>query len=159
MIKRYTKKKNPTKSTESNVINDEKSHLLVLPYAGQKGENLVKSTKVTDSQHNSQSAYSASKLGTKFDIKSKTKQDHKHDLTYYAKCPEETCLEDYTGETGRRLYERVIDHNGRDKKSHVLKHCIENDHKLPSIEDFTILGTNYRKNKFRRRISESLFIK
>ena len=80
-------------------------------------------------------------------------------LPINVKCSEETCREDYTGETGRRLSERVIDHNGRDKKSHVLKHCIENDHKLPSIEDFTILGTNYKKIKFRRKIAESLLIK
>ena len=48
----------------------------------------------------------------------------------------------------------MIDHSGRDKKSHV--HCNENEHKLPSFEDFIILATNYKKNKFRRKISESL---
>ena len=51
------------------------------------------------------SAYSASKLNNKFNIKSKIKQDHQHDVTYYVKCSEETCREDYTGKTGRRLSE------------------------------------------------------
>ena len=32
---------------EINDVNDEKSHLLVLPYAGQKGEKLIKSMKAT----------------------------------------------------------------------------------------------------------------
>ena len=133
-----------------------KSLILVLPYAGQKGEKLIKSIKKTFKNNlpNNmvmKSAYSASKLSNKFNIKSKIKQDHQHDLTYYAKCPEETCRENYIGETGRRLSERVIDHSGRDKQSHVLKHCIEKAHKLPSLEDFMILGTNYRKNKFRRK--------
>ena len=53
----------------------------------------------------------------------------------------------------------MIDHSGPNKISHVLKHCIEKEHKLLSLEDFMTLGTNYRKNKFRRKISESLYIK
>ena len=36
---------------------------------------------------------------------------------YYAACPDPGCVEDYTGETVRRLNERVIDHNRRDKKT------------------------------------------
>ena len=105
------------------------------------------------------SAYSASKLSNKFNIKLKIKQDHQHDVTYYVKCPEETCRFDYISETGRRSSESVIDHSGRDKNSHVLKHCIGKEHELPSLENFMILGTNYKKNKFRRKITESLYIK
>ena len=71
------------------------------------------------------SAYSASKLSSKFNIKSNIKQGHQHDNTYFVKCPEETCREDYIGETGIRLSERVVGHSGRDKNSHVLKHCNE----------------------------------
>ena len=71
------------------------------------------------------SAYSVRELSNKFNIKSKIKQDHQHDVTYYVKCPEETCREDYIGETGRRLSEPVISHSGRDKNSHILKHCLE----------------------------------
>ena len=70
------------------------------------------------------SAYSVRELSNKFNIKSKIKQDHQH-VICYVKCPEETCREDYTGETGRRLSERVISHSGRDKNSHILKHCLE----------------------------------
>ena len=105
------------------------------------------------------SGYSASKLSNKFNIKSKIKEDHQDDVTYYVKCPEETCRENYIVETERRLSERVIDHSGSDKSSPVLKHCIEKEHKLPSLEYFMILGTNYKKNKFRRKVSESLYIK
>ena len=84
------------------------------------------------------SAHSASKLSNKFNIKSKIKHYHQHDVIYYVKYPEEICREDYIGETGRRLSERVIDHSGRDKNSHVLKHYIEKDYKLPSLENFII---------------------
>ena len=58
-----------------------------------------------------------------------------------------------------RMSERVIDHSGRDKNSHVLKHCIKKEHKLPSLKNFMILGANYKKNKFRTKISESMYIK
>ena len=63
---------------EMNDVNDEKSHLLVLPHAGQKREKLIKSLKTTlknNLPNNivTKSAYSASKLSNKFNIKSKTK--------------------------------------------------------------------------------------
>ena len=47
------------------------------------------------------------------------KKSHQHDVVYYATCPKAGCLEYYTGEIGRKLNERVIDHNERDKKSHL----------------------------------------
>ena len=64
--------------------------------------------------------YTGTKVGTKFNnIKDPVKKSHQHNVVYYATCPEPGCVEDYTGETGRRLNERVIDHNGRNKKSHL----------------------------------------
>ena len=88
---------------EINNVSNEKLHLLVLTYAGQKGERLLKSMKTTfkyNLQNNivTKSAYSASKLSKKFNIKSKKKQGHQHNVTYYAKCPK-TCREDYISET------------------------------------------------------------
>ena len=65
----------------------------------------------------------------------------------------------YTDDTGRRLSERVIDHSDCDKNSHVLKQCIEKEHKFLSLEDFMILGTTYEMKNFWRKISESLYIK
>ena len=49
--------------------------------------------------------YTGTKLGSNFQIKHKTKFDHTHDLVYYVKCP--ACQEDYMGEIGRRLHERI----------------------------------------------------
>ena len=149
--------------TEINDVRNEKSHLLVFPSTGQKRERLIKSMKTTlkyslPNNIFKNSAYSASKLSNKFNIKLKIRQDQ-HDVTYYFKYPAETCREDCIGEAGRRLSGRVIDHNGRDKSSHVLKHCIEKEHKVPSVKGFMILGTNYKKKKFRRKISRSLYIK
>ena len=49
--------------------------------------------------------YTGTKLSSNFQIKDKTKFNQKHDLVYYVKCPE--CQEDYIGEIGRRLHERI----------------------------------------------------
>ena len=98
--------------------------------------------------------YTGTKLGSNFQIKDKTKFDHKHDLVYYVKCPE--CQEDYIGEIGRRLHERICDHSGKDSKSHMLKHSLENNHKQVSFEDFRILRNGYTNSKIKRKISEAL---
>lgn len=58
---------------------------------------------------------------------------------YYVKCPENQCSGS-TGEAAQRLSERVLDQNGRDTKSHIVKHVIEKSHKYPKIEDFNIIG-------------------
>ena len=44
------------------------------------------------------------------------------------KCSTEDCSDGYTGKSARRIIERVIDHGGRDTKSHVLKYSSENEH-------------------------------
>ena len=61
--------------------------------------------------------YTGTKLGSNFNIKGITKKEHKHDLVYSVKCPEETCNEPYNGETGRRLIQRVGEYRRKDKNS------------------------------------------
>ena len=94
--------------------------------------------------------YIGAKLGSNFQIKDKTKLDHKHDLLYYVKCPE--CQEDYIREIGRRLHERIRDHSGKDSRSHMLKFSLENNHEHVSFEDFrmVILIANLNE-KYRKR--------
>ena len=52
----------------------------------------------------------------------------KHDLVYHAKCAEESCNNDYVSKMTRCISERVLDHSGRDKNSHILKHQIKKEH-------------------------------
>ena len=59
--------------------------------------------------------YIGTKLDSNFQIKGKTKFDHKHNLGYCVKCPE--CQEDYIGEIGMILHEPTFDHSGKDRKS------------------------------------------
>ena len=44
--------------------------------------------------------YKGKKLSTKFDAKDKTEFYHQSNLVFYGKCPNQTCPEDYNGETG-----------------------------------------------------------
>ena len=101
--------------------------------------------------------HTGTKLGSNFQIKVKAKFEHKHDLVYYVKCPE--CQEDYIGEIGRRLHERICDHSWKDSKSHMLKHSLENNHKQACFEDFRILRKGHTNSKIKRKILEELFIK
>ena len=96
-------------------------------------------------------------MSSNFQIKDKTKFNQKHDLVYYVKCPE--FQEDYIEEIGRRLHKWICDYNGKDSKSHMLKHSLENNHKQVSFENFCILGNGCTNSKIKRKISEALFIK
>ena len=39
-----------------------------------------------------------------------------------------------------RFEERIIDHNKRDKKSHIYKHCNEKGHRHVWLDNFQIVG-------------------
>ena len=91
---------------------------------------------------------------TSQDTKLLKARGHQHDIKYYVECPEENCNENYVQETGPRLSERIIDHNGRDKNSHTFKHSVDREHRPPSLHEFSILGSSYHKNKFRRKVAE-----
>ena len=139
-----------------------KRHLLVLPYAGNKEEKILInkfSTQILPCNVKTCISFSGTKLSSKFQLKDQTNKDHEHDLVFYAKCPEEQCTEDYTGETKRRLIERVKDHSGKDLKSHLCKHLMETNHKTMTLDDFKIIGKGYKRSKFRSKLAESQHIK
>ena len=73
-------------------------------------------------------AYTGEKLSTCLNVKDQNKFDHQHDVECYADCPNETCRENYIGESGCRILERNKDYNGRDLKSHILKYSVESGH-------------------------------
>ena len=116
----------------NDLPSNSESHTLLLSYNGQKSEHLVKSLRkdmhcTLPENIQARICYTGTKRGTKFN-KDPVKKSHQHDVVYYAACPEPGCENDYTGETRRRLNERVIDHNERDKKSHLYKHSQESNH-------------------------------
>ena len=147
---------------EQNPTEEQQTVTLCLPYAGEKGEQIVKKLK-KNIQSLSQNAkvniiYTAQKLGSKFQVKDKTKIEHIHNVVYHGKCPNKKCESEYTGQTKCRMLKRTTQHNKTDEKSHLLIHAKETRHRRIWLKDFKILGKGY-KSDFKRRISESLFIK
>ena len=72
-------------------------------------------------------------------MKDRTKFEHRHNIVYFSHCPNVTCNKTYVGETDRRIKERIIDRNKRDKSSHLLKHACESQHTHVWKDDFKIL--------------------
>ena len=92
-------------------------------------------------------------------IKDPTLFEEQHDIVYHSLFSAENCNENYISESARRLNERVKDHNGRDRNSHLFKHSVESRHDPVLKNEFRIIGRGYRNNTRRRKIVEVLFIK
>ena len=156
-----------SETTEEAPVEEEKVQLsLTLPYAGATGEKIVKKMQkyiknTVNKDHNKVSVntmYRSKKLSTRFNIKDKTKFEHMHNVVYHVKCPNKKCKSHYGGQTKCRIGKRQGQHRETDKKSHVYQHSTTTKHKRVSVNDFEILGRGYRSD-FRRRISESLYVK
>ena len=106
-----------------------------------------------------QITYTGRKLGSSFQIKDQTIFEHKHDVFYHENCTVENCVDDYTGETARRINERIVDRTRRDTNSHLLKHSMESGHKPLKVIDYKIIGAEYCKNTVKRKLSKASFIK
>ena len=74
------------------------------------------------------------------------------------KCSAENCSDDYIGESARYIIERVKDHGGKDTKSHVLKHSSEKEHVEVTQDHFKVIGSHFKNNRLKRKITEALLI-
>ena len=140
-------------------VTDLKHHLLVLPCQGKKGNFIIKSMKkrlkiLLPDNVKTDVAFQGKQLSSCFNIKDKIKFPHKHGLVNHAGCPEESCNDDYVDETARHISDRVIDHSGRNKNSHVLKHQIEKEHVCLQYKIFKVISSrslnNTKKRKYQR---------
>ena len=144
-------------------ITNVKKPIMVIPYKGSRGESLVRRLNNTMNHYMPENVqprilYNCRKLSSFFSLKDKTKVEHQHGVVYKYSCPDEDCSSTYIGETSRRIRERVIDHQRRDKNSHIMKHAEINDHAAAEIKNFEILSRNNHHYK-RRKITEALYIK
>ena len=151
-------------ANENYSCNNEKVHRLMLPYQGHKGSNLLKSfksyvSKLLPEHTKIEITFTGKKINSCFSIKDKTKFEHQHDLVYYVECTEASCRDNYVGETGLRIIERIQDHSGRDHASHILKHNIETSHTDVNIGNFKIIDMNFGNYTRKWKIAESLWIK
>ena len=79
------------------------------------------------------------KLGSSLNTKDEKKLEHKFNLKYLVKCPQNSCSETYLGEIVRRLNERIMKHPGKDNKFSMLKHTHQTSHPSVSPNNFRIL--------------------
>ena len=165
-IEKSQKQKEVTRVSMTDQPNpqEQKVHSLLLPSAGSKGTTIVKNLNKTlknvlPSNIKTRITYTGQKLNSRFQIKDKISEKHKHDLIYYTKCPEEFFTEDYLSETGRRIIERVADHAGKDKQSHLLKHPLTQNHRHVDLGNTKIIDSSFHNTKLKRKISEVLYIK
>ena len=147
-----------------STTNEEKSHLLLLPYQGQKGDFALKLMRkrlktLLPNNFNTHVAFKGRKLNSCFKIKDTVTFEHKHDIAYYRKCPANNCNDDCVIKADRRISERIMDHNIRDVNSHLLKHLMEKEHQGLQIKYFDIISSGFRNNTTKRKISEALSIK
>ena len=118
--------------------------MLLLPYQGDICIGLTKSLKRNLDKHlrnnvKTQVTFTGQKPSTQFNVKDRTKFKHKHDVIYFGKCPEQNCTDNYLGESAWRISDRVIDHGGRDKESHLFQHAVGNEHHNASYDYFKII--------------------
>ena len=105
-----------------------------------------------------QVTYKPSKLSSRFNVKDKIRFEHQHNVSYHIKCPNKNCDSNYVGQTKCRIMKRTLQHKEKDNASHILQHSKVTKHRRVAICDVKVLGKGYKSN-FKRRISESLFIK
>ena len=77
--------------------NNDKLHSVILPYAGPKGNNIIKSInnniqRILPSNVKTGITYTGRKLGTKVQIKDLTENQHEHDLIYCRKYPDQIVM-------------------------------------------------------------------
>ena len=134
----------------------------MLPYKGKVGETTLKSLRnalksAIPANNTCKIIYTGTKLASKFNMKDEISKEHKHDLIYKGQCPYLNCDETYRGEIGRRVPERIIDHSGRDDKSHLYEHAEKTGHENVNIDQFEILSNGYKNNKFKRNLPETKY--
>ena len=105
--------------------NDDELYSLMLPQAGLKGNNFIKSMnnniqQIPPNNVKNRITYTGRKLGTKFQMKDLTKNQQEHDLIRYSKCLETNYNKDYLSQTERIINERTANHCRKDKQSHIL---------------------------------------
>ena len=146
------------------INNDRKIHSLMLLFAGAKVNTMLKWMKrwikrIVPNEVNMWIRYTGYNLNTKFQLKDKTAQIHKHDLVYYVKCPDQSCNQNYLGETGGRIIGSTADHSDKEKHSHWFKHACNENHKHVDLDNLKVIDSGHHNNRFKRKISEALYIK
>ena len=90
--------------------------------------------------------------------KGKNKKRLKYHLVCKEQSPEINCNATHVGEVGRWFLQHVEDHHRRGKKSRLVKHTRKIGHEYVNLDNFEILSSGYRNNRFKGRHPEALHI-
>ena len=151
-------------TNDSNENDDPKILMLKVPYAGDKGESLIKDLKNTLRRNLPENLecrviQTGTKLSRHFNIKDKVDSKHLSNFIYRRDCKNKKCTKgDYIGETARRKVVRTGEHGGKDKKSWIFQHSTTTKHPRAKDEDFEVLATNYTDRR-KRKLAEAMFIR
>ena len=138
---------------------------MVLPYAGEVGDNIMKEFKKCLIQYLPNNViprvtYRGRQVSTFFRVKDKVSKEHMSDLIYRYDCKlgRQECvyISDYIGETKVR-YEKRNGEHATDETSAILRHALEYGHSI-NDSNFEILATGYNKT-VDRKITEALYIR
>ena len=151
-------------ANQNDLTSNDKIYRLMLPYQGDRGFNLLKSTeryvtKLLPEHTKLEINLTGKKLNSCFSMKDKICFEHQYHLIYHASCTEPSCHADYVVETGRRIIERTKYQSGRDHAAHLVKHNIETSHTDANTANFKIIDINFSNNIKKRKTAESLWIK
>ena len=105
------------------VVKDFDEVYLNIPYVGRPSTKLHRRINNQMRQYNLwvKAAYNTTKTGSYFSLKSSLSYLFESDVVYKFTCSRDESLS-YIGETRRQLFQRIIDHNGKDTKSAVFNH-------------------------------------
>ena len=117
--------KNAPLTNECNSSSNDEIHQLMLPYKQDKSSSLLKLmkryvNKLLPEHTKLEITFTGTKRNSCFSLKDKTSFEHQHDLVY-VNCIKLSCCDNYIGETGRRIIERIKYHSSRDYASHMVK--------------------------------------
>ena len=96
-------------------------------------------------------------LGYQHD-KDQTKFEHRSNLIYNGKCPENHIKENDVAEVERQILERITDHNKRYTNSHLLEHAHKKKSTNIWVKDYSISNSTYSSN-VKTKISRSLYLR
>ena len=137
--------------------------MLKVPYAGEKGETILKDLKNTLETNLPENikcrvVQTGTKLSQNFSVKDKVNEKHLSNFIYRHECRNKKCNHSYIGETSRRKVLRTEEHGGKDKQSWIYKHSSTTKHPKAKDEHFEVLATNYADRR-RRKLAEAMFIR
>ena len=105
---------------------DKREIYLRIPFVGKPSTRLQRrlENNLNNDNLRVKTAFCTTKVGEYFNLKSRCSRLFSANVVYKFTCSRDSNIT-YLGETKRQLFERVLDHRGRDQKSAVLQHLYE----------------------------------